>query len=145
MPTPLADLIAFVSRLLAGGGLWVGIAISLGLALGSIALVAVVVVHWPPDHFKPPEVGGPERDRAPAHILVVIGRNAAGVLLVLLGLVMALPGIPGQGILTVIVGLTMIDFPGKRGMERRLIARPHILHAINRLRARFGRAPLQMT
>jgi len=38
----------------------------------------------------------------------------------------------------------MIDFPGKRGMERRLIGRPHVLHALNRLRARFGRAPLEM-
>jgi len=145
VPASVADLIAFVSRLMNRGGLWVGIAISVVLAIGSIALVAVVVVQWPPDHFKPPEEGGPERDRAPAHILVVIGRNAGGVLLVLLGLVMALPGIPGQGILTMIVGLTMIDFPGKRGLERRLIGRPHILHAINRLRARFGRAPLEMT
>ena len=63
----------------------------------------------------------------------------------ILGLVMALPGIPGQGILTMIVGLTMLDFPGKRGLERRLIGRPHILHALNRLRARFGRAPLEMS
>ena len=145
MPAPIADLIAFLSRVLARGGLWVGLAISAGLAVGSVALVAVVVVHWPADHFKPPEAGGRERDRAPAHILVVIGRNAAGVLLVRLGLVMALPGIPGQGILTMIVGLTMVDFPGKRGLERRLIGRPHILRALNRLRARFGRAPLEMT
>ena len=42
-------------------------------------------------------------------------RTSAGGLLILLGLVMALPGIPGQGVLTMIVGLTMIDFPGKRG------------------------------
>jgi hypothetical protein len=43
-----------------------------------------------------------------------------------------------------IVGLTMVEFPGKRGLERRLIGRPHILHAINRLRARFKRAPLEI-
>jgi hypothetical protein len=66
------------------------------------------------------------------------------VVLILLGLVMALPGIPGQGFLTMIVGLTMLDFPGKRGLERRLIARPRILRTINRLRARFNRAPLEM-
>jgi hypothetical protein len=44
-----------------------------------------------------------------------------------------------------IVGLTMIDFPGKRNLERRLIGRPHVLHALNRLRARFHRAPLEMS
>ena len=79
----------------------------------------------------------------PEHPLAAIGKNVAGVVLVLLGLVMALPGIPGQGVLTMIVGLTLIDFPGKRGLERRLIGRPHILRAINRLRARFDRAPLE--
>jgi hypothetical protein len=111
------------------------------LAVGSIALVAFVVIHWPADHFKAHTPGAPGE---PPHPVARIAKNVGGVLLILLGLVMALPGIPGQGILTMIVGLTMIDFPGKRGLERRLIGRPHILHAINRLRARFGRAPLEM-
>ena len=133
------------SRLLAKGGLWLGVGISAVLAVGSIALVAVVVVHWPRRSLQAALPGGAGARREPRHVLVAIGKNAGGVLLVLLGLVMALPGIPGQGILTMIVGLTMIDFPGKRGLERRLIGRPHILHAINRLRARFGRAPLEMT
>jgi hypothetical protein len=107
-------------------------------------LVALVVVHWPADHFRP-QVPGAEVDPPRArHVLAVFGKNLVGLLLVLLGLVMAVPGIPGQGVLTMIVGLTMIDFPGKRGLERRLISRPHVLRAINRLRARFGRAPLEM-
>ena len=81
----------------------------------------------------------------PEHPLAAVAKNVAGVVLVLLGLVMALPGIPGQGILTMIVGITLIDFPGKRGLERRLIGRPRILRSINRLRARFHRAPLDLT
>jgi hypothetical protein len=143
MTGPVGDLIARLSSLVARGGLWLGIGISLVLAVGSVALVAVVVVHWPPDHFKP-RPPGDGRDPPARHVLAVIGRNVAGALLILLGLVMALPGIPGQGVLTMIVGLTMIDFPGKRGLERRLIGRPHVLRAINRLRARFDRAPLEM-
>jgi hypothetical protein len=140
MPGPVGDLFVRVSSLLAKGGLWLGVGISIVLAIGSIALVAAVVVNWPADHFKRHDrAGQPAR-----HVLAVIGRNLAGVVLIVLGLVMALPGIPGQGILTMIVGLTLIDFPGKRGLERRLIGRPHILRAINRLRARFERAPLEM-
>ena len=38
----------------------------------------------------------------------------------------------------------MLDFPGKRRLERRLIGRPRILRSINRLRARFNRPPLVM-
>jgi len=140
----MTDLFAHLTKLLAKGGLWLGIGISLVLAIGSIALVAYVVIHWPADHFKAhlPGAGAPVE---PTHPVARAAKNVGGFLLILLGLVMALPGIPGQGILTMIVGLTMLDFPGKRGLERRLIGRPHILHALNRLRARFGRAPLEMS
>jgi hypothetical protein len=142
MEASVGDFVAHFGKWLAKGGLWLGVGISLVLAIGSIALVALVVVQWSPDHFKLRLPGAP--DPEPPHPVARVAKNAGGVLLVLLGMVMALPGIPGQGILTMIVGLTMIDFPGKRGLERRLIGRPHILHAINRLRARFGRAPLEM-
>jgi len=138
----MTDLLGGLSRLLAKGGLWLGLGISAVLAIGSIALVAVVVVHWPADHFKPHLPGS--RAEVRRHLLAAIGKNIGGGLLILLGLVMALPGIPGQGLLTMIVGLTMIDFPGKQRLERRLIGRPHVLRAINRLRARFQRAPLEM-
>jgi hypothetical protein len=144
MRGPLGDLLARASALLAKGGLWLGIGISAVLAVGSIALVAFVVIHWRADHFKA-QVADAGAPAEPRHPLATIGRNAGGVILVLLGLVMALPGIPGQGILTVIVGLTLIDFPGKRGLERRLIGRPHILRALNRLRARFHRPPLDLS
>jgi hypothetical protein len=139
----MTDLFAHLTKLLAKGGLWLGVGISVVLAIGSIALVAYVVIHWSPDHFKAhlPGSGVPVE---PTHPIARAAKNVGGALLILLGLVMALPGIPGQGILTMIVGLTMLDFPGKRGLERRLIGRPHILHALNRLRARFGRAPLEM-
>jgi hypothetical protein len=138
----MTDLLGGLSKLLAKGGLWLGLGISAVLAIGSLALVAVVVVHWPADHFKPHLPGS--RAEVRRHLLAAIGKNIGGGLLILLGLVMALPGIPGQGLLTMIVGLTMIDFPGKQRLERRLIGRPHVLHAINRLRARFQRAPLEM-
>lgn len=138
----MTDLLGGLSKLLAKGGLWLGLGISAVLAIGSIALVAFVVIQWPPDHFKPHLPGS--RAEVRRHLLAAIGKNIGGGLLILLGLVMALPGIPGQGLLTMIVGLTMIDFPGKQRLERRLIGRPHVLRAINRLRARFQRAPLEM-
>ena len=138
----MTDLFGGLSKLLAKGGLWLGLGISAVLAIGSIALVAFVVIQWPPDHFKSHLPGS--RAEVRRHLLASIGKNIGGGLLILLGLVMALPGIPGQGLLTMIVGLTMIDFPGKQRLERRLIGRPHVLRAINRLRARFQRAPLEM-
>jgi hypothetical protein len=129
------------------GGHWVwGLVVSALLFAGSLVLVTAVVVGWSADHFKPAD------ERAPfwahRHPVVraagMIGKNVLGLLLVALGVVMALPGVPGQGILTALIGVTLINFPGKVVLERRLIGRPTILKAVNRLRARFHKPPLEL-
>jgi hypothetical protein len=66
-----------------------------------------------------------------------------GGFLVILGIILALPGVPGQGILTILIGLMFLDIPGKRRMEQRLVALPRVSSAINRLRRRFGRPELE--
>ena len=72
----------------------------------------------------------------------VILKNLLGVFLIALGLVLSLPGVPGQGLLTILLGLIMIDIPGKRPLEARIIQRPAIRSAIDTLRARFNKPPL---
>ena len=74
----------------------------------------------------------------------VILKNIFGVFLILLGIVLSLPGVPGQGILTILLGLIMLDIPGKRPLEARIIKRPAVLAAINNLRARYSKPPLLM-
>jgi hypothetical protein len=146
MTTSLAHPLERIAALLKQGGLWWGLGLSVVLAVGSLVVAGAVVVSWAPDHFKDGRRGLLMPDGHPvARALAIGAKNLAGAVLVLLGLVMALPGIPGQGILTMIVGITLIDFPGKRGLERRMIGRPRVLRSINRLRARFHRAPLDLT
>jgi hypothetical protein len=36
----------------------------------------------------------------------------------------------------------LLNFPGKRALERKLVGRPRVLRAINGLRARFGKPGL---
>jgi hypothetical protein len=57
--------------------------------------------------------------------------------------VLSIPGIPGQGVLTMLVGVLLLDFPQRQRLERALLGRPGVLPALNRLRARFGRPPLR--
>ncbi|HYG08570.1 MAG TPA: hypothetical protein VD835_01220, partial [Pyrinomonadaceae bacterium] len=64
--------------------------------------------------------------------------------LVLFGVLMSLPGVPGQGVLTILMGVMLLDFPGKRRLELKLVSRPNVLRAINRIRQRFDRPPLQL-
>ncbi|HVF46098.1 MAG TPA: hypothetical protein VNA17_00880 [Pyrinomonadaceae bacterium] len=72
----------------------------------------------------------------------VIAKNIFGVFLIILGILLSLPGVPGQGILTILLGLIMIDIPGKRPLEARIIKRPAVLAAVNNLRQRYAKPPL---
>src|SRR4051812_12807657 len=109
-----SELLHRLAAFLEGGGLWWSLGISLGLAAGSLALAAAVVVGWSADHFKAARPGLWEHRHPVVRALGIVGKNVAGVVMVLAGLVMTLPGVPGQGILTMIIGLTLVDFPGKR-------------------------------
>lgn len=63
-------------------------------------------------------------------------RNTLGIVLVTLGVLMLV--LPGQGVLTILAGLGVMDFRGKRRLERRLMLQPRVFSAVNRLRARSG-------
>jgi hypothetical protein len=62
--------------------------------------------------------------------------------ILLLGIPLILPGVPGPGLVLIVIGVSLLDFPGKRRLEQRVVGRPRVLKAINALRARFGRPPL---
>jgi hypothetical protein len=122
------------------------------LALGVFALtfiislgaVAAVIVRLPADYFRE-GYASPLAERHPVvRWIGVVIKNTLGVFVILLGLLLSLPGIPGQGLLTILIGVMLLDFPGKRRIERRLVSRPRVLAGINALRARFGKAPLRL-
>ncbi len=73
---------------------------------------------------------------------VTIVKNVAGAILVILGIAMLIG--PGQGILSILSGLIMMDIPGKRPLEAKIIKRPAILAAANNLRSRYKKEPLLM-
>nr|ALS89127.1 sodium:dicarboxylate symporter family [uncultured bacterium] len=110
---------------------------------GSIGLVSFMLVRIPANYFHS------EHDRAlwtDRHRAVrwsgMIMKNVIGVVLIVLGIVMSLPGVPGQGILTILLGLMLVDLPGKRRWELKLVSRPKVLQTINQLRGKFGKPPL---
>jgi hypothetical protein len=145
MMDALKHLFARIAAASKDGGLWWGVGISVGLAVVSLAIALAVIVGWSAHRFGPgaPTAVGPPRALA-GRALGRIGKNLAGAILMLLGLAMALPGVPGQGVLTMIIGLTLLDFPGKRELERRLVRRPAVLRRLNDLRRRFHRPPLEL-
>jgi hypothetical protein len=121
--------------------LLVAVGVWLVATVATLAIAAAIVVRLPPTYFSEDPATHAARVgswRSPRHV----ARNALGVVLVAVGLVMSIPGIPGQGLLTVLIGSMLIDFPGRRRLEKALVRRPGILTAVNRIRARFGHPPL---
>ena len=111
--------------------------------LASAAAVGFVLCRLPVDYLRC-DPGFVDLDRPRwQRLLRRIARNAIGVLLVLIGVVLSLPGVPGQGLLTILIGVIMIDLPGKQRFERCLMTRPAVFAGVNAVRARFGREPLQ--
>jgi hypothetical protein len=110
----------------------------------SIVGVPLVLVRLPADYFS-----AERRERAkstprnrPLRWLLWTARNALGALLLVLGAAMLV--LPGQGLLTILVALLVIDFPGKYRLERRIIGGPRVLRAINALRERWKKPPLEI-
>jgi hypothetical protein len=118
----------------------IGLAIFLVSLLVTTGITVLILVKLPADHFAR-QVSKRSGSRW-THWLRFVGRNLLALMVVALGVVLSLPGIPGQGILTILLGLMLADFPGKQKLERRIIGVPRVLQAINRLRERFGKAPL---
>ena len=109
----------------------------------SSALVSFVLVRLPATFFHPSHDRDILVDRH--HVIRWSGiliKNIIGLILVLVGVVMSVPGVPGPGFLTILFGIALLDFPGKRRLEYKIVSRPKIFRAINALRQKFDRPPL---
>ncbi|MDD9933371.1 MAG: hypothetical protein OXT09_07210 [Myxococcales bacterium] len=129
---------------------WLDPALAAALAVGSllsliggVALVPLVITRLPADYFVR---GRAERKAARRHPLLRIGRlalqNAVGGTLLLAGIAMLV--LPGQGVLTILAALTLLTFPGKRRLQRRILALPGLHRLVDALRRRAGKPPLEL-
>ena len=107
----------------------------------SLIGIPFLLVRLPPHYFDERHPRNWMQDHHPVLRLIGLGlKNAVGVLLFLAGVAMIV--LPGQGLLTMLIGISLLDFPGKRHLESRLIGQPTVLRTINKLREKFGRPPL---
>jgi hypothetical protein len=73
--------------------------------------------------------------------LLITGlKNLLGIVFVVAGFLMLF--LPGQGILMLLVGLIIMNYPGKFALENWLIRRTFVLPAVNWLRAKYNHPPL---
>ena len=112
------------------------IGVSVASFIVSILFCTLVIAYLPSDYFLP--------NRQTSHIrhpVLRIGlkclKNLLAVVLVVVGIIQ-IP-LPGQGVLTILIGIIISDMPGKRKLERRIIRAPVVLATANGIRSRFKR------
>ena len=109
---------------------------SLACFVGSLIAIPFILVRLPADYFDTRVPRNWMKHHHP--VLKVLGhvlKNTFGTVFLIAGILMLF--LPGQGILTMLIGISLLDFPGKRRLEAKLIGRPAILTPINRIRSRF--------
>jgi hypothetical protein len=119
-----------------------GLLVTMSVVSVVLFVLGVVAVPWivarlPEDYLARL---GTLRSATNRSYVVLVLRNVAGVLLLLAGVAMLV--LPGQGILTILVGLLLMDFPKKQNFQRWALSRPLLWRSLNRMRRRLGRPPL---
>ena len=125
---------------------WWLVGLSILTFAGSLIAVTFMVVRMPADYFTHRQpVGDSWRGSHPLirgtmHVL----KNLLGFVLVVAGLVMSIPPIPGQGVLTILIGLSLLDFPGKWNLQLRIVKAAPVRKSMNWIRTKYHRPPLQI-
>ncbi|MFQ5735201.1 MAG: PGPGW domain-containing protein [Planctomycetaceae bacterium] len=122
---------------------WLGIASAVTFA-GTLIGIPWLVARIRPDYFvntTPAAESWWGRHRA-VRVAALILKNALGVVLVLVGIVLL--ALPGQGVLTIVIGVMLLNFPGKRRFELWLVQRNSVSKGIHWIRRKAGRAPLEL-
>ena len=107
---------------------------SIVMLVASAFLVPAYLARMPADYFVR------RASSVQRHPVWWVLRNLFGGVLLLAGIAMLV--LPGQGILTILFALEVMEFPGKQRIELAIVRRPPVLRAVNWLRKRAGRKPL---
>ena len=125
---------------------WWLIGLSVLTFAGSLIAVTFMVVRMPADYFaqpKPPDDSWRRRHPLSRGAILVL-KYLLGFVLVLAGLIMSIPPIPGQGVLTILIGLSLLDFPGKWKLQLRIVKAAPVRNAMDWIREKYHRPPLQI-
>ena len=114
--------------------------LSVVLFLASLIVFPLIIVFLPYDYFVRPEAGFLSLN--PLRMLLRILKNGLGCLPIVAGILMLF--LPGQGILCLLLGVSFLNFPGKRHLEMRLLRLKRVRSSVAWIRRKAKRRPLQL-
>jgi hypothetical protein len=115
-----------------------------GIAAVSMLLLALTLLAAPwavsrlPSDYLLKQLAQPV-PRSAGRLLLTGVRAMLGLIIVVLGLVMLVT--PGPGVIMLLLGISIADFPGKHHLLIYLATRPNVLASLNWMRQRHGKAP----
>lgn len=118
---------------------WLG-GISLVAFLATLIAIPWLVARIPQNYFTSPPKQAPQ-DGA-GRWIVIFFKNILGLIFVVAGILMLV--LPGQGILTIVLGLSLLDFPAKRRFILWLVSHPIVYRSLDWLRRKTGSEPLDL-
>jgi hypothetical protein len=129
---------------------WIPVDVLIGLTVasaigfvGSLIAIPMILVRLPADYFDTRTPRHWMKDHHPAlRLLGLVVKNVVGIVFLLAGFVMLF--LPGQGVLTMLIGISLMDFPKKRELEAKMVGQPTVLGVINSMRQKFGKPPLTL-
>ena len=116
---------------------------SLVMFLLSLIFIPWLITRLPSDYFTD-EKRHTSKTRNSHPLLYYslrIFKNILGGFLIIAGIFMLI--FPGQGILTILVGVGLTDFPGKFNLLRKFAHQPSVFKAMNWIRQKTNHKPLQ--
>jgi len=114
--------------------------ISVVTFVGSLILVPLVIAQMPSDYFVSTKASS--TSLSPTRMLLHLLKNLFGYLFLILGFLMLF--LPGQGVLTLVLGVSLIDFPGKRKFQLKLLKPRKVRQSIAWIRHKSGKAPFHL-
>lgn len=130
---------------------WISADVLIGLTvvsiigfIGSLVAIPWILIRLPSDYF---DIRVPRhwmKDHHPAlRTIGLIVKNIAGSIFLIAGFLMLF--LPGQGLLTMLIGISFMDFPNKRKLEARIVGQSAFLKAVNAMRQKFNKLPFTLS
>ena len=120
----------------------------MGISSIFIFLISIIGISWfvaqiPEDYFmlSKRQTSKWQQQKPILRFIIVVAKNILGLTLIIGGLLMLV--LPGQGLLTIVTGLLLVNYPGKYKLEQKLVLMPSIYKALNWIRFKAKKPPLQ--
>lgn len=116
---------------------------SLATFVVSLILIPWVITRLPTDYFvdESRHISNTQNQHPLVYLSLRIFKNLLGGVLLIAGILILV--LPGQGILTILIGLGLVDFPGKFNLLRKIAQKPSVYKTMNWVRQKANIEPLQ--